>query len=76
MHRRTHNMQRSCWLLELPEATTEKPYTGTIHAHATNAAGAPPPQKKILINPNANPMQPNATPDKMYNLLPVVNYLS
>ena len=69
-------MQRSRWPLELSEnALGKHPMDshGLINTHATNASGTPP-----AINPNANTMQRNATPrhampDKLCNLLLVVN---
>ena len=44
MRRRTHNMQRSRWPLELPEYATEKRHMEIIRAYAKNAAGNPPSQ--------------------------------
>ena len=80
MRKRTPNMQRSRWPLEPPEDALEKHPSDFLHAHATNAAGTSP---QILVNPNANAMQRyamprhamprHATPDKLYNLLLVVN---
>ena len=67
MRRRTPNMRRSRWLLELPEDALGKQSVQTLQAPPT-----------ILINPNANVMQRNtttrhATLDKLCNLLLVVN---
>ena len=45
---RTHNMQRNRWPLELPEDATEKTPQGNTQAHAKNAAGTLPPQKKNI----------------------------
>ena len=73
MRRRTSNMQKSRWPLELPENALGKQPTDQQNTRATNASGTPP-----AINPNANATPRNATlhhatPDKLCNLLLVVN---
>ena len=70
MPRCTHNMQKNLWPLELPEDATEKPHMQITHAHTKKRCRHTP---KILINPNANATQRNAMPDKLCNLLLVVN---
>ena len=57
-------MQRSRWLLELPEDATEKYPLEIIHAPATNAAGTPPPWQ------NTNKPKPKISlPQSKQNLM-------
>ena len=57
MRRRTPNIQRSRWLLELPENALGKHPTDQQNTRITNASGTPP---TINPKPNANAMPRNA----------------